>query len=453
MTDVQGEAHALVEQQYRTYKQRWGMLAICSLLQIGNAMMWISFAPIADLTSKWYDVGNIAVDQASLVFMYAFLVAGPLASWLYHHYGLRFPIVLAALINMIGAWGRFAGDFASNPHTRFGLMLIGQSLSALAQPVILDSPTPLAAVWFGENERAFANMLCAVSNPIGVAVASALSPMIVDHPSDMRTMLWIFAIPNTLAFVFAFLFMRDRPPTPPSPSASHGTNDFAKDFKALFTNPQYLLLFFAFGIGVAAINSFTTLTGQIVNAQGYSDDEAGYFGAFMIGCGLVGAVVAGLFVDKTHRFRDCIKVQFIGATASFMMFVLVNKPGNFGLLLTASGLTGFFAFGILPVALELSVECSYPVSEGSSAGYLWLNGQALGIVTTFSMNAFADHAKKNYYPDPEDKTQMKGYADMTDASWFMVACAAVSTLLILGFTSEYRRRIAESSIKLNESQS
>ena len=30
------------------------------------------------------------------------------------------------------------------------------------------------------------------------------------------------------------------------------------------------------------------------------------------------------------------------------------------------------AFAILPVVLELSVECTYPVNEGTCAGFLWV---------------------------------------------------------------------------------
>ena len=41
--------------------------------------------------------------------------------------------------------------------------MIGQTLAALAQPFLLGSPTKLAAVWFGANERATANMIASLS--------------------------------------------------------------------------------------------------------------------------------------------------------------------------------------------------------------------------------------------------------------------------------------------------
>ena len=35
---------------------------------------------------------------------------------------------------------------------------------------------------------------------------------------------------------------------------------------------------------------------------------------------------------------------------------------------------GFFALALLPVGLELGVECTYPVAEATSAALLWLFG-------------------------------------------------------------------------------
>lgn len=46
---------------------------------------------------------------------------------------------------------------------RFVVVMIGQTTAALAQPFLLGSPTKLAAVWFGADERATANMIASLS--------------------------------------------------------------------------------------------------------------------------------------------------------------------------------------------------------------------------------------------------------------------------------------------------
>jgi len=44
------------------------------------------------------------------------------------------------------------------------------------------------------------------------------------------------------------------------------------------------------------------------------------------------------------------------------------------LLASLCAVGGFFGLALYPVCLELSVECSFPVGEGTSAGFLVLSG-------------------------------------------------------------------------------
>lgn len=50
-------------------------------------------------------------------------------------------------------------------------------------------------------------------------------------------------------------------------------------------------------------------------------------------------------------------------------------------------LLGFFTFSLLPVALELSVESSYPISESISSSLLWMCSQVVGLVILAVMDA------------------------------------------------------------------
>lgn len=42
------------------------------------------------------------------------------------------------------------------------------------------------------------------------------------------------------------------------------------------------------------------------------------------------------------------------------------------MLAITSSLFGFFGFAIYPIAMELAVECSYPVGEGTSTGLIFV---------------------------------------------------------------------------------
>ena len=53
----------------------------------------------------------------------------------------------------------------------------------------------------------------------------------------------------------------------------------------------------------------------------------------------------------------------------------ISRYENQGILIGLSVcLFGFFGLALLPVGLELGVECTYPVAEATSAGLLWLVG-------------------------------------------------------------------------------
>ena len=50
------------------------------------------------------------------------------------------------------------------------------------------------------------------------------------------------------------------------------------------------------------------------------------------------------------------------------------------LIVVSCGFFGFFAFALMPVCLEVGVECTYPVAEATSAGLQWMAGYVVDDV-------------------------------------------------------------------------
>jgi hypothetical protein len=49
-------------------------------------------------------------------------------------------------------------------------------------------------------------------------------------------------------------------------------------------------------------------------------NQSGYVAAIVIGSGIVGAAISGIYVDKTKRFKEAMKLMFVVATgASFFV--------------------------------------------------------------------------------------------------------------------------------------
>jgi hypothetical protein len=60
------------------------------------------------------------------------------------------------------------------------------------------------------------------------------------------------------------------------------------------------------------------------------------------------------------------------------------------LLLVSGGCFGFFLLSSGPIGFQYGAEITYPISEGTSNGFLILMGQASGILFIFAMDSFKD---------------------------------------------------------------
>jgi hypothetical protein len=136
-------------------------------------------------------------------------------------------------------------------------------------------------------------------------------------------------------------------------------------------------------------------------------------------------VTAGIIapvLDYTHKYKEIYTAAFVisSGSAVWLALALAYKP-TFAMLSCALALLGVGAFMILPTALELSVEITHPVAPGTkntrlllhplpplsiliiidsrlvtSAGFLWMAGQIVGIGALFAAGALVDPVTKSY---------------------------------------------------------
>ncbi|RMX61475.1 hypothetical protein pdam_00003517 [Pocillopora damicornis] len=320
--------------KYRLYRRRWYMLLVLFVLNVSNAMLWLSFAPVADYTASYYGESVNAINWLSIVFLLCYLLFGLVAVW------------------------------------------------------ILD--------------------------------------------------LEMFSIPAFLGVVMAtFGVCSSSPPTPPTASAESSSEPF---FQGLKKNKPYLVLLVTFGSGIGLFTCLTTILEQVICPRGYSDDMAGTAGAVLIAVGLVGGGFTGVYVDKTKKFKETAKISYALAAVSCCLLLYVSsKPGQPALVVATCGLFGFFSFALMPVCLEVGVECTYPVAEATSAGLLWMAGQATGVIFILVSQALA-------LPKVFKKSkchQKSGDKEVPDYLYSMIfmtsAAVAMAILIIYGFNPPYKR--------------
>jgi FLVCR family MFS transporter 7 len=229
--------------------------------------LWISFASVTDQVKDFYSLSSdLPVNMLSLVFFVVSLPVGFVGAWVLDTWGLRIGLLVGAWLNGIGAVVRYFSTFGHH----YPVVMVGQVICAAAQPFVLFAPTKLASLWFGEKERATANMITSMANPVGVAIAAVASPA---FGSDIDKMLWVYAIPagvGTVMTTAVFSVWGAKPPSPPSVSADEKSS-FWDGLKNCWKFKAYVFLLISWGFGVGMFNAIQTFIEQLLCTRGYSD--------------------------------------------------------------------------------------------------------------------------------------------------------------------------------------
>ncbi|XP_065066476.1 uncharacterized MFS-type transporter C09D4.1-like [Rhopilema esculentum] len=206
---------------YKLYRRRWTVLALFSLISMTNEVIWISLSSITSIVQEYYRVDAIAVNWLSMIYMLLYVLV-VISSYILDKYGLRFTIIVGALLNAMGSCLRAIGANRDG----FPLAFLGNTSAALAQCFILFVPPRLAAVWFGDHERATASAIGVLMNMFGVALGFLMGGTMVpssknmdcDVKQGMHVLLLSQAIfCSILAFV-SLVVIKNAPLTPPSRS-------------------------------------------------------------------------------------------------------------------------------------------------------------------------------------------------------------------------------------------
>nr|XP_021152041.1 major facilitator superfamily domain-containing protein 7 isoform X4 [Columba livia] len=338
------------------------------------------------------------VNWLSIVYLLVSIPFGLVATWVLDSVGLRCSVILSAWLNMTGSIIRIFSvlNFLSLGSQNYWYLFIGQCFCALAQPLVIFSPTKLAALWFPDHQRATANMIASMSNPLGILIANVLSPALVPEGKHIPLMLGVYAIPSVTACALATVGIHEKvPPTPPSVSATNSTSQpFLTGLKMLLRNKPYLILALCFGGGIGMFTCFSALLEQILCEKEYSN---------------------------TSRFRH----QAVT-------------------LAVTSSLFGFFGFAIYPIAMELAVECSYPVGEGTSTGLIFVASQIEGVILMILLQALTVHVSED--TSSTCALDQDGALDWTNPVLVLAGlCSAVACFYVIFFHTDYKRLHAETN--------
>lgn len=364
------------ETEFRVYGYRWVMLSVFMLAIAVNQIMWITFAPITKDAAAFYGVSDLQIGILSMSFMIVYLAVSIPASWIIDTYGIRAGV--GAGVVLTGVFGLLRGVFA----TDYNLLLIFQIGIAIGQPFLLNSITKVASRWFPVSERATASGLGTLAMYFGILLGMSLTPFLVNG-REMEGMLQIYGVVSIATAVVFFIFARERPVTPPCRPDQEERALAIDGMRLLFRNRDFLWLMLIFFIGLGVFNSVTTWIENILSPRGFSAEQAGISGGLMILGGVAGAIIMPLLSDRRGKRVPFIRIALAGATLSLAGLTFT---GNYALLLISAAAFGFFLLSSGPIGFQYGAEVTFPVSEGTSNGFLLLMGQVSGIAFIFGMD-------------------------------------------------------------------
>ncbi|XP_053924586.1 feline leukemia virus subgroup C receptor-related protein 2 isoform X2 [Cuculus canorus] len=387
--------------EVRLSRRRWAVLLLFSGYSLCNGFQWIQYGSINNIFVRFYGVSAFAVDWLSMCYMLAYIPLLFPAAWLLHRRGLR-PIALAgAALNALGAWVKLG----SLKPSLFPVTVLGQVICALAQVFILGMPSHIASVWFGSHEVSTACSIAVFGNQLGIAVGFLVPPVLVPNVEDVEKlayhisiMFFITAGVATALFILVIIVFKEKPQYPPSRAQaliqSRPTEDcsYVQSILHLLRNINFLLLMITYGLNAGCFYALSTLLNRVVMSH-YPGEEvnAGRIGLTIVLSGMVGALISGIWLDRTKTYKQTTLAVYIMSLIGMIVFTFTLNLGHLWVVFVTAGILGFFMTGYLPLGFEFAAELTYPESEGTSSGLLNVSAQIFGIAFTISQGQIMDH--------------------------------------------------------------
>ncbi|KAK3096848.1 hypothetical protein FSP39_003919 [Pinctada imbricata] len=387
----------------QVYFRRWIIVGLFCLYSMSNAYQWIHINIIFNIIIKYYNESlpenqfqrETAVDWLSMIYMLAYIPLIFPATFLLNKKGLRVVAICGSFLNVLGAWLKVA---CLSPD-RFPVLMFAQTICATAQIFILGLPARIAAVWFGPNEVSTATSL-----GVGVALGFLIPPVIVsnsesldDIGADLSIMFYCGAGYMSFLFILVIIVFKDKPTNPPSKAQmlamqNIGQEHYGKSLLNLVKNRGFIILTLTYGINTGSYYAISTLLNPIVLEYFPGHEKsAGQIGLTIVLAGVLGSIVAGIWLDKTRTYKGTTVGIYFLSMAGMVAFTFTMDQDILWVVFLTAGSLGFFMTGYLPVGFEFAAEITYPESEGTSSGLLNASAQFFGIILTIGCRAMINN--------------------------------------------------------------
>ncbi len=388
----------MTETEPKIYGYRWVVLILFMLVNMVLQILWIGFATVTTAAQLFYGVEELSIYLLSLVFMVVYIPVTFIASWILDKYDFKIGTIIGTLFIAVCGFLRIFSVGS------YDLVLLFQIGIAIGQPFMLNSITKLSANWFEPSERTTATGIALISVFLGTAMGLFITPFIVggvnlieilNNFPNFQNMLNVYGILSLSLGIIYIIFIKNKPPTPPSREVTVEKVLMFEGLKKLFSNFNFWILIITFLIGLGIFNTILTFIEGIVIPKGHYSAFAGLFGLLILLGGIIGSLIMSIISDKYKKRKILLNISVIIATISLLGISFTKDPILLGLL-------GFiFGFGLIsasPVSLEYAVDATKPVPEATSNGILMMVGQIGGILFILGLEDLKLPISEDYFP-------------------------------------------------------
>ncbi|KAJ3127211.1 Major facilitator super domain-containing protein 7, partial [Physocladia obscura] len=379
---------------YKLYVWRFTVTTGVFLAGGAGNIVFATYGSVTPTTAVRYNTSQTVINNLTLYYTAAFLVFSYPSMWLLDKKGLRVAMFAVALVNIVASLIRWL-SFAVAEEYQLALLHIGHILGGIVSPITISAPTMTAAAWFSGNGRLTANTVMTLAGPLGSALVAGVAPLVVsdDDPATVDTWnLVIFII--ALVFGLTALLVFDKPLTPPSPSEEKKSAmpiTFRESITQIWKNKPFWILLAVFSCLIAILNMTSTVISSFVVPYGYTEDDSGNLAVAAIAAGLIGSIIVAMILDRTKKHKLAVKFSAFLSFLGFAVFTFAAMdPSRIIVAYIAAAVFGLGAVPCMSLAMELGVECTYPIGEEVSTGFLWSFAQLFTMILLVLSNFTRD---------------------------------------------------------------
>ena len=419
---------------------RFIIVIIFFFLNFINGVHWVTFASCSAKFGKFYHLNHYMVDTFSLLFMFLYPFGCIPEAYLIDNVSMQIGLTISALCLIVGAGLKIFIN------TSIVFAYIGQFLTAIFQPAILNSPGKIAATWFDEKSRTLVTTICCVSNTIGVMFGYIFHVFFIEE-NTVNPKIWKDSFQYYLIFefiitvIFCLLFigcMRNKPKFPPSASQNNNKILTLKDsLKKLKEDKNFIKVLISLTCIVGFINIFGTIFNSYMALYKIKDSVATYTAAIANCLGILTALIVGKIIDKSKKYKYAMIVCNIISLAAFIITLILMEITNKKYLSIISficyTLIISFSVPIYTSGMDFVCEITYPVGESISEGVIMSFNQIMGIIGILICDSF--------------RIFLKQYKYLTNL--FCILLFIISCVTLLFVNPELKRNNIDSKEKLN----